>query len=74
MTVSQGDSRNDGVGEKIMKPLKKRRVAQKLWGWVSLSINYFIMALFLAEKHAGILGGGILLSAFTLYYGISKIS
>ena len=57
-----------------MKPLKKRRVAQKLWGWVSLSINYFIMALFLAEKHAGILGGGILLSAFTLYYGISKIS
>ena len=55
-----------------MKIQCKKRVVQKLWGWACLSINCLIMTLFLGEKFADYLMGGILLSLLILCYGVVK--
>lgn len=55
-----------------MKMQHKKRIAQKLWGWFCLSINCLIMVLFLGEKFADYLIGGVLLSILILCYGVVK--
>jgi len=55
-----------------MKMQHKKRIAQKLWGWFCLSINCLIMVLFLGEKFADYLIGGVLLSILIFCYGVVK--
>lgn len=55
-----------------MQNRQKRQIIQKLWGWICLSVNCFVMTLHLAEQHAEFLKGGILLSLLTICYGAIK--
>ena len=52
--------------------IKKKRIIQKLWGWVCLSINCLIITLFLGEKVIGYPLVGILLSLSFLCSGAAK--
>ena len=52
--------------------MQKRRIIQKLWGWICLSINCLVMSLYLAGQHTQLLSGGILLSVLTICYGALK--
>lgn len=55
-----------------MKFQQRKRVIQKLWGWISLSINCLVITTFLQEKITGLLTKGILLSVLILCYGVVK--
>lgn len=57
-----------------MKVQKKRRIAQKLLGRISLSINGFVMVLFLVKKNTALLSGGILLFIVSLWHSVSRTS
>ena len=52
------------------KLLKKRRV-QELWIWISLSINYSIVLLYLARQDAALLRFAVLLPVATICQGIA---
>lgn len=51
---------------------QKKRMIQKLWGWVCLSINCLVASLHLTGQRPELLGGGILLSVLTICYGAIK--
>lgn len=51
---------------------QKKRIIQKLWGWVCLSINCLVVTLYLSGQRAELLNGGILLSVLTICYGAIK--
>lgn len=55
-----------------MQNQQKKRVIQKLWGWLCLSANCIVMTLHLAEQHAEFLKGGVILSILTICYGAIK--
>ena len=56
-----------------MKYQHKKRIIQKLWGWICLAVNCMIISIFLAEKVADFLNKGMLLSILIVLYGISKL-
>lgn len=51
---------------------QKKRVLQKLWGWICLSVNCLVVSIYLSGQHAQLLNGGILLCALPVCYGILK--
>lgn len=51
---------------------QKKRIIQKLWGWVCLSINCLVVSLYLSGQHAELLNSGILLSVLIICYGAIK--
>ena len=55
-----------------MQKQQKKRIIQKLWGWICLSVNCFVMTLHLAGQHTEFLYGGILLFVLTIFYGVIK--
>lgn len=55
-----------------MQNQQKKRIIQKLWGWICLSVNCFVMSFHLTGQHAEFLKGGILLSLLTICYGAIK--
>ncbi len=52
--------------------MQKKRIVQKLWGWICLAVNCFVVFLYLAEQREELLGVGILSSALTICYGVLK--
>ena len=55
-----------------MQHQKRKRIIQKLWGWICLAINCVIMTVYLAEQRAELLGGGILFAVLIICYGAVK--
>ena len=55
-----------------MQREQKKRMIQKLWGWICVAINSLVMSLHLAGQHAELLNGGIVLSVLTILYGVIK--
>lgn len=55
-----------------MQNQQKKRIIQKLWGWICLSVNCLVVSLHLTEQYAEFLKGGILLSLLTICYGVIK--
>ena len=55
-----------------MQSKQKKRMIQKLWGWICLAINCLVMSLHLTGQHGELLGGGILLAILTICYGVIK--
>lgn len=52
--------------------IKKKRIIQKLWGWISLAINCLVLSVHLTDQYAELLGGCILLTILTIGYGVIK--
>lgn len=50
----------------------RKRIFQKLWGWISLSINFILISFFLGGKSVDLLIKGLILSVLTICYGISR--
>ena len=48
---------------------QKKRIIQKLWGYVCLAINCFIISIFLTEQVSNFLGSGGILSILIIGYG-----
>ena len=55
-----------------MQHQKRKRIIQKLWGWICLAINCVILTVYLAEQRAELLGGGILSAVLIVCYGAMK--
>ena len=55
-----------------MQKQQKKRIIQKIWGWICLSINCLVMSLHLTGQYAEFLKYGILLSILTISYGVIK--
>lgn len=55
-----------------MKIQQKKRIIQKLWGWICLSINCLIISIFISKEVADFLSKGILLSVSIICYGVAK--
>ena len=55
-----------------MQNKQKKRLIQKLWGWICLSINCLVVSLHLIGENAELLTGGVLLSVLTIGYGVIK--
>lgn len=55
-----------------MNHQQKKRILQKLWGWICLSINCIIMAIFLTHKFDDLRRAAIGLSVVIICYGIMK--
>ena len=55
-----------------MQGKQKKRMIQKLWGWICMAINCFVVSLYLTDQHAEALGGGIFLAILTICYGVIK--
>lgn len=55
-----------------MKHQQKRRILQKLWGWICLSVNCMVATLFLAHTDKEFLVSGAALSISTICYGFVK--
>lgn len=56
----------------MMQNKQKKRLLQKLWGWICLSINCLVVSLHLIGQNAELLTCGILLSILTVCYGVIK--
>lgn len=56
-----------------MKYQHKKRIIQKLWGWICMAFNCMIITIFLADKVTDFLNKGILLSFLIILYGIGKL-
>lgn len=54
-----------------MQSKQKKRMIQKLWGWICLAINCLVISLHLTGQHGELLGG-ILLAILTICYGVIK--
>lgn len=65
---------NNNYGREVatMKFQQKKSIILKLWGYVCLAINCFIISIFLAEKVSGFLGSGGILSILIIGYGAVK--
>ena len=55
-----------------MQKQQKKRIIQKIWGWICLSINCLVMSLHLTGQYTEFLKYGILLSILTIFYGTIK--
>lgn len=55
-----------------MQYQQRKRIVQKLWGWICLSANCLVASLYLVGQHPELLGGGVLLSVLTVCYGAIK--
>lgn len=51
---------------------QKKRIIQKLWGYVCLAINCFIISIFLTEQVSNFLGSGGILSILIIGYGVVR--
>ena len=55
-----------------MKNQQKKRILQKLWGWISLSINCFVISFHLTGQYEDLRNSAMLLSALPVCYGALK--
>ena len=55
-----------------MQTQQKKRMLQKLWGWICLSINCLVVALHLTGQRAELLSSGIFFSVMPICYGVIK--
>ena len=55
-----------------MNNQQKKRIFQKLWAWICLSINILVAFLYLARQYANSINRGIILSVLTACSGVLR--
>ena len=56
----------------MMKSQQKKRIFQKLWGWICLSINCLVVSLHLTRQYTELRNVSIFLSVSPICYGAIK--